>query len=269
MASGGGDAIYQNQGPHTGALALKLPVEDLAKKGGGVWEGKVKWNKSGLTSFQGAPAVRVFYKKGSGTSGMAHREASGCSFTCENRAVKGQTGVVVAFDLFFDPANWHWSKGGKIGGLFVGPGVASGYRHSENGASHRMMWQRDGAAISYIYPPAKLAQADPQLKPEGHGVGYFGRDKFPAGTLKVGRWNRVEIGVKVNTFSAAGKPNPDGKSMLTINGVSGVLTNIRWARSPDLKIHNFTYGTFFGGPDPAVVDSVSYVRNFEVFQWKD
>lgn len=255
-------------GPHTGALLAKLPVEDLKKSGGGSWAGRVKMNASSVTTFQGQPAVKVFYKKGSGTSGMAHRDSSGCSFTSENRAIKGQTGVVVAFDVFFDPKNWHWSKGGKIGGLFVGPGVASGYRHSENGASHRMMWQRDGAAISYIYPPSKMAQVDPDLKPEGHGVGYFGKDKFPAGTLKVGQWNRIEIGVKVNTFTN-GKPNPDGKSVLTINGVSGVLTNIRWAARPDLKIDNFNYGTFFGGPDPAVVDSVSYVRNFEVFQWKD
>jgi len=258
----------KQHGPHTGALVMKLPLEDLNKPDGGAWEGRVNWKKSSLVTFQGEPAVKVFYKKGSGTGSMPHADSSGCSLVCENRAIKGQTGVVVAFDVYFDPKNWNWSKGGKIGGLFVGPGVASGYRHSENGASHRMMWQRDGGAISYVYPPANLAQADPKLKPEGHGVGYFGEDKFPAGTLKVGQWNHVEIGVKVNTFTN-GKPKPDGKSMLTINGVSGVLTNVRWARSPDLKIDNFGYSTFFGGPDPAVVDSISYVKNFEIYKWKD
>lgn len=252
-------------GPHTGALLMKLPVRDLTKPQAGQWEGKVRWNKCSVTTFQNQPVVKVQYKKGSGTSSMPHYDESGCSFTCEHRAVKGQTGVVVAFDLFFDPANWHWSKGGKIGGLFVGPGQASGYQHSPNGASHRMMWQRDGGAISYIYPPSNLKQADPKLSDEGHGVGYFG-DVFPAGTLKVGQWNHVEIGVKINTFTN-GKPNPDGKSMLTINGASGVLNNIRWARSPDLRIDNFNYGTFFGGPDPAVKDSVSYVKDFEVYKW--
>ena len=174
----------------------------------------------------------------------------------------------MTFDVYFDPARWAWSKGGKVAGLFVGPGKASGYEHSENGASHRMMWQRDGGAISYIYPPANLKQADPKLSDEGHGVGYFG-DKFPAGTLKVGRWNHVEIGVKLNSFTPAGKPVADGKSALTINGVSGVLDNVRWARSPGLTIDSFLYGTFFGGPDPATVDSVSYVKNFEVHDWRD
>lgn len=256
------------RGPHTGAQTAVLPLADLAKKDGGAWKGRVKWNKSSLVTFGGERVVRVFFKKGSGTSGMAHPEASGCSLVSKNPAIRGQTGVVVAFELYFDPKAWHWSKGGKIGGLFVGPGVASGYRHSEDGASHRMMWQRDGGAISYIYPPAKLKQADPDLKPDGHGVGYFGDDKFPAGTLKVGRWNRVEIGLKINTFTG-GKPNPDGKSVLTINGVSGVLNNIRWAKSPDLKIDNFGFTSFMGGPDPAVIDSVMYVKNFEVFRWKD
>lgn len=254
------------RGPNTGEFVMKLPVQDLTKPKGGAWEGAVKLKKSTVTTFDGEPVVKVVYKKGSGTSSMPFADQSGCSFSCQNRAVKGQTGVVVAFDVYFDPKAWAWSKGGKIGGLFVGPGVASGYRHSDDGASHRMMWQRDGGAISYIYPPAKLPQADPKLKPDGHGIGYFGNtfDKV----LKVGQWNHVEIGVKVNTFSGT-KPNPDGKSMLTINGKTGTLDNVRWAKSPDLKIHAFEFSTFFGGPDPATVDSVLYAKNFEVYKWKD
>ena len=135
-------------GPHTGALVMKLPVNDLKKPKGGVWQGNVKLKQSTVTTFEGEPVVKVFYKKGSGTSSMPFSDASGCSFSCENPAVKGQTGIVVAFDIYFAPGAWQWSKGGKIGGLFVGPGVASGYRHSDNGASHRIMWQREGGAIS-------------------------------------------------------------------------------------------------------------------------
>lgn len=256
-----------NKGPNTGESVMKLPVEDLKKPGAGAWQGKVNLKKSTVTTFQGEPVVKVFFKKGSGTGSMPHHESSGASCSCQNNAVKGQTGVVVAFDVFFERGAWDWSRGGKLGGLFVGPGVASGYRHSDDGASHRIMWQREGGAISYIYPPAKLPQADPKLKPDGHGIGYFG-NLFKEGTLKVGAWNRVEIGVKVNTFTG-GKPNPDGKSMLTVNGVTGSLDNVRWAKSPDLKIHAFEFSTFFGGPSPATVDSTLYVKNFEVFKWKD
>lgn len=254
-------------GPHTGERVAELPIDDLKKPKGGSWEGKVNFKASSLTTFEGKPAVKVFYKKGSGTSSMPHSDAAGIDLVAQNKFIKGQTGAVVAFDVYFDPKQWNFSRGGKMAGFSVGPGVSSGFRHSEDGASHRIMWQSNGGAISYVYPPSKMKQEDPNLKPEGHGVGYFG-DKFPAGTLKVGAWNRVEIGVKVNTFTN-GKPNPDGKSQLTINGVSGVLTNVRWAKSPDLKIDSFMYGSFFGGPSPAVVDSVSYIRNFTIHKWKD
>lgn len=243
-------------------VLMSLPLEDLKKPGCGAWDGSINWKKSSLAEFGGQPAVKVFYQKGSGTSGMAHPEASGISFSCENRHVKGASGLIVSFEVYFDPARWDWSRGGKVGGIFVGPGVASGYRHSENGASHRMMWQRDGGAISYIYPPANLPQQDPKLKDEGHGVGFFA-DTFPAGTLKKGQWNSVAIGVKLNTFDGKA-PNPDGMSLLRINGATGILRNIRWARSPDIRIDSFLYGTFFGGPEPALVDSVSYVRNFKL-----
>lgn len=254
-------------GPHTGERVAELPVDDLKKPKGGSWEGKVNFKASSLVNFEGKSAVKVFYKKGSGTSSMPHSNAAGVDLVAQNKFIKGQTALVVSFEVYFDPKNWNFSRGGKMAGISVGPGVASGFRHSVDGASHRIMWQAGGGAISYIYPPAKMKQEDPKLKPEGHGVGYFG-DKFPAGTLKVGQWNRIELGVKVNTFTN-GKPNPDGKSQLTINGVSGVLTNVRWAARPDIKIDAFGYGSFFGGPSPAVVDSVSYIRNFSVHKWKD
>lgn len=254
-------------GPHTGDRVADLPIDDLKKPKGGSWEGKVNLKASTLVNFEGKSAVKVFYKKGSGTSSMPHGNASGVDLVAQNKFIKGQTAVVVSFEVYFDPKQWDFSRGGKMAGFSVGPGVSSGFRHSVDGASHRIMWQSGGGAISYIYPPAKLKQEDPKLKAEGHGVGYFG-DKFPAGTLKVGAWNRIELGVKVNTFTN-GKPNPDGKSQLTINGVSGVLNNIRWSKSPDIKIHAFGYGSFFGGPAPAVVDSVSYIRNFAIHKWKD
>ena len=261
-------AASTTQGPHTGAVLIALPLADLNKRGGGVWNGRVRWNKSRLDTFQGEQVVRVFYKQGSGTSLHPFKDASGVSFSIGHPAVAGQRAAVVAFDIYFDPANWNWARGGKIGGIHIGPGKSSGLRHSPNGSSHRLMWQRDGGAISYIYPPSGLVQQDPRMRTTGGGVGYFG-NVFKPGTLKVGAWNRVEIGVKLNSFDAAGNPRPDGKSQLTINGVSGVLDNVKWARSPDIKINSFSYGTFFGGPDPAKVDSVSYVKNFVVHAWKD
>lgn len=243
---------------------LRLRVEDLKVHGGGAWrlQHEPAWKKSSVETFQGKPALRVFYGKGSGTS--AHHGVGGMTFVAVPHGLPG-TQALMAFEVYFEPG-WDFSKGGKIGGFHIGNGVASGYRHSDTGSSHRIMWQRGGGAISYIYPPSNLAQVDPKLDPEGHGIGYFA-DLFPAGTLKVGQWNSIEIGVKINSFTN-GKPNPDGVAVLTINGKTGVKRDIRWSRSPNLVISSFIFGTFFGGPDPAVVDCAAYYRNFAMLPWK-
>lgn len=240
-----------------------LPVKDLQVKGGGQWclSRGVSWRRSGVTEFQGQPALRVTYEKGSGTS--KDPGVGGVVICAVPRGLPCRHAAVVAFDIFFAPG-WHFSKGGKVGGLFVGRGKASGYQHSPTAASHRLMWQKGGGAISYIYPPAELEQADPQLRADGHGVGFF-KDVFPAGTLKVGRWNSVALGVQLNSFDDEGCPRPDGVAYLAINGRTGRKVDIRWARSPDVAtIGCFEVNTFFGGPDPAVVDCQAYLRNFRV-----
>lgn len=247
----------EEQPAHKASKELALPIRDLTTRGGGAWnlKGDVKWKKSGVDTFQGEQVLKVFYGKGSGTS--KDPGVGGVSITAEPRCLPARE-AVWAFDVFFDKG-WDWSKGGKIGGLFVGHGAASGYEHSPTGSSHRIMWQRDGGAISYVYPPSGLKQEDPALKDDGHGIGYF-RDVFPAGTLKVGQWNAVELGIRLNSFSG-GKPNADGVAFLKINGRSAFKNDIRWARSPDLQISNVTFNTFFGGPDPATKDCVALYKN--------
>lgn len=253
-------------GPHTGRLLLELPVTDLTKPRAGCWNGRVKWNQSGLDTFLGVPVVRAFHRKGSGTSDHPYRDASGLTIQCKAPCLVGTTSIVVAFDVYFDDG-WTWSGGGKLGGIFIGDGAASGGNHTADGASHRIMWQTDGGAISYLYLPAGVPQPNPDLqKSKGFGLGLH--HALFKGIFKKGQWNRVEIGVKLNGFDAAGRPAGDGVAALTINGVTGVVRNVNWAAHPGMKISGFDYASFFGGPDPAVTDSVHYVRNFAVHEWR-
>ena len=260
------DDDARGDGPHCGCVVCRLPINDLAVPRLGAWNGRVKWNKSGVTQLGGEPVIRTFFKKGSGTSAHPHRDASGMTISCNAKGLVGTTAAVVRFEVYFDPQAWHWSRGGKLGGLFIGEGAASGGRHTATGASYRIMWQADGGAISYFYLPKGLPQPNPQLA----GCREFGlglhHDTF-AKALKVGQWNRIEIGVRLNTFKD-GKPAGDGQAMLCVNGVAAVTDRINWTARPDLKLNGFEYAAFFGGPDPAVVDSVCYVRNFEVREWK-
>lgn len=245
-------------------VLAEMPVEDLKKRDGGAWniQSPVGWRKSELADFQGKPAVKVFYGKDSGTS-----KDPGVGGMAINSVPRGlpSDGAIIEFEVFFAPG-WHFSRGGKVGGFAIGYGDASGYRHSDTAASHRLMWQRDGGCISYIYPPSNLKQKLPELKPEGHGVGYF-HDVFPAGTLKVGAWNKVRLGTKMNTFAENGKPHANGVALLSINGKTATQDKIRWSRAPELNISSFQFGTFFGGPDPAVCDCTAYYRGFRLIDW--
>jgi hypothetical protein len=94
-------------------------------------------------------------------------------------------------------------------------------------------------------------------------------DMFRSGTLRVGQWNRVVMGLKMNSFDAAKKPNADGTAMLSINGKTGYVNQIRWSRAPNLTISALGMGAFFGGPRgwEAVVDCTAYYKNFQAGTW--
>ena len=195
----------EKPGPHTGPRISALPIRDLGDRKGGAWKvNRVNWKKSDIHRVDGDDVIRVTYEKNSGTS--RDPGVGGIDITAAPKGFPSDS-VVVGFDLFFCPG-WEFARGGKLVGISVGHGPASGYRHSDTGASHRIMWQGDGGAITYIYPPSNLPQEDPKLKAEGHGVGYF-HDIFKSGTLKVNQWNHIEIGIKLNSFRGS-KPNADG-----------------------------------------------------------
>lgn len=248
--------------------AVALPIDGLddKKDGGGPWnlQKRVDFRLSGLDTFRGDRVLRVFYSKNSGTS--RDPGVGGMGIDSVPRGLPADASMI-EFQVFFAPG-WHFSRGGKFGGYQIGHGDASGYRHSDTAASHRIMWQRDGGVISYIYPPSNLRQELPELKAEGHGVGYF-HDVFPAGTLKIGAWNTLRLGTKMNTFDAQGKPRADGVALLAVNGKTAVKRGVRWSRSPDLRISSFQFGTFFGGPDPAVCDCTAYYKDFKMLKYAE
>lgn len=258
-------------GPHTGRKLAALPVDDLGKPGCGAWRGSVNWKASGMTTLPNTPpgagaVLKAFHRKGSGTSAHPHTDANGIRVVSQHPAIAGQQSVVVSFDLYFDPNRWHWSRGGKLGGLFVGQGKASGGRHVSDGASHRIMFQANGGAISYCYFPAGVPQPNVQTKGNAMGEGYH--HQLFKGAFTPGTWHRVQIGLKNNTF-VDGKPAADGAAMLTIDGKTGMLRGVNWSATPGTTLESFELSSFFGGPAPAVVDSVFYARNFSVHEWKD
>lgn len=261
-------------GTHTGPLICALPLSDLhSEPHGGAWNTPPKaqvWSKSSLATCAGVPAVKVHHDKFSGTTAdsQAHPTAiGGIGLKAIPRGFPmSHGGVVFAFDAFF-PKGYKWARGGKIGGVSIGPGKSSAGRHTSDGASNRIMFQVDGGAILYVYVPAGSHQVDPRLQGT-HDFGFGVFNKEFAGCLREGEWNHLEIGTKLNTFSGS-TPNADGAGSLTINGVTHSIDKIVWRLHPEFQLNDVFLSEFFGGPDPSPVDQDCFYANFEVYAWKD
>ena len=171
-----------------------------------------------------------------------------------------RAGAVVTFELFFHPG-FEWSCRGKIGGLYIGTGKASGGNYSTNGASHRLMWESEGDAFSYVYVPSGTqARQPPALSSvRQYGQGVFESDFKRA--LATNQWNKIELGVRLN-----GVGQTDGQLLLGVNGKVRVLSGVTW-RTSALDIRAFHINVFHGGGCSATRQSKVSFRNIEVHDW--
>ena len=173
--------------------------------------------------------------------------------------------VVMSYDVMFLPG-WTWGNGGKMHGLHIGDGAASGGRFSRNGASVRVMWKMDGGAIAYVYAPMGVAQPSLGSRPGGkYGTGVF-HDEFER-ALRVGRWNRVQLGVRLNSFAPDGSPRPDGAVKLTINGVTRELGGVALSASRGMDIERILFSTFAGGPHAMERDGHQLFKGFTLYRY--
>lgn len=234
----------------------------LLTHGGGIWHvPRANMKKSKVVTFKGRDAVETVYGKNSGTS--KDPGEGGFAFSAKPDGLNNQE-IAFSWDVWY-PKGFDYVRGGKHGGAFVGTGVASGYRHSPNGASNRVMWKQNGGIIAYIYPSSDLEQKIPGLEPEGHGIGFFG-DEF-AGALKYDTWNSIEVGTKMNTFKN-GKPQLDGVAYVIVNGKKCEQHGINWSSKPSININRFDWNTFFGGPSPTPKEQVCYFSNYQMKRYE-
>lgn len=153
---------------------------------------------------------------------------------------------------------------GKLIGLTIGKGSATGGNYSSTASTYRVTWSHGGGVQAYLYPQVrgtfskKRAGEDiawdqldqsPQVRAAAYvatGVHVFApRDKKDpaAWDLRVhtGRWNDVEMVVRLNTPGRY-----DGVLGLTVNGVTRTLDTVRY-RYDDAPLTAVSLGTFFGG----------------------
>lgn len=285
-------ACVVDLGTHAGALLADMTIADLGKKNGGAWNSPEFARSSASRSphkiekFQNEPVLKIFHPRNHGSSGQKTFRGRpvvkwGIGFSSAPRGLPGEA-AVFEYDVFFE-RGWPWSRGGKMHGLAVGHGVASGGRRSATSASFRVMWQPEGGAIAYLYLPYKLRQDDAYYKytgqgrkddhTRGDGTGVeFGTGLFRRefeGVFRVGEWNHVEVGIKLNSFDAKGNPRPDGTASLVINGNLASFDKIKWRGKRGLQVESAEFTTFAGGPDPAWADGWQYFKGFGLRQWQE
>ena len=166
--------------------------------------------------------------------------------------------VKMSFDINFQPGfsfgNNNHSEGGKVGGLRVGSGAASGCRHTDSGSSLRLVW--DGGpdrrflgsgASAYTYIPTSSRGKQPDfVNKEGDpncGL-HLWRKESDNIFSEVGSWYRVVLGIKLNDV---GKSN--GKIYYSITGPKNLTREsdgFMW-RTSNYTISEASVSSFFGG----------------------
>lgn len=241
--------IYEGENPQN-------PAKQAAKRGPGQDQGssvgQVRSQGRIIAVLEPGP-MQVPIRPNSGAG-------SGVASSAKIYPLRRKGGIVAAFDIFFQPG-FEWSCRGKVGGLFVGTGAASGGRYSTDGASHRLMWEGNGDAFSYVYVPLNSYDRQPPAlrRVRSYGQGVF-EDDF-RGALKTGVWHHVELGVRLNSVGRS-----DGALLLSVDGKTRVLEGVMW-RYQDLDIQGFHINVFHGGGCLATRNSSLTLKNIETREW--
>lgn len=265
------------RGVTLGRPRVSLPMSQLTLgRGAPPWNGGAWWTDAAEVvndEDAGVQVLRVRYPRGSGPP-SAKGPRGGAGFLAAPPGLPASD-ITLAYRVRFAPG-FQWSYGGKLPGLLMRDAkgededakdedaeAARGGRHSPRTASCRLMWQREGGLIAYVYPPSGVRQGREYERQAGVRTGgkveRFGDGLFKGERLRLrggGRWNTLVVRVKLNGFDdVTGEPLADGVLTLSLNGRAATLDGIVWRRYRDVKITHVLFSTFFGGKWTSPVDT--------------
>ncbi len=212
----------------------------------------------------GKQAYEVTFKKG-----MIHGKGSNVHCNLAPRQFFPAEQCRFSFKVWFDD-NFPWGTdmkkvGGKLLGLIIGTGDASGGEYSPTGASFRMTWNYNGGVGPYLYPQVRsgfdkggrggqniswdlLDQSDEVKAVSTVATGvhvFYPKDRKDPDSwelrLRKGGWNEVEMFCRLNTPG-----RKDGTLEVTVNGTTKRLTSVRF-RNDSAAIEGVKIHSFFGG----------------------
>lgn len=262
--------------------SLNLPVDplsDLTNQSNDTWNiiavghGRDNSDQRVITTTAGVKELRVFYPKGSYCPSATDAPQGGIGFYACPKTIFMADDVTFSYQLYFHDS-FNPVLGGKMPGLYVGPGTtsadvsgASGGDHSKN-SSVRVVWRANLVAEAYVYRPLHQDPAynsipNLVLNPTYGDSLWRGLFQFVKGS-----WNNVSVRIKVNSI-VNGIAQPDGIVQLTINGVTETYNKMIWRTDNSHHVNAIVFDTFFGGStnDWATPnDTWTYFRNMTVIR---
>jgi len=240
----------RDPGPLLGRPMVSLPFSQLTLgRSGPPWNAK-GWHTHDsemVDDPEHGAVLRVRYPKGSGTS-RSRGPPGGAGFLATPRGFPA-TDVTLHYMVRFAP-NFQWSRGGKLPGLAVGEGAASGGRHSARAASCRFVWQPEGGVVAYVYTPAGVEQPGAYCRQAERKGGRYGDHLFKQAHLRLrpdGQWNRLIMRIRLNGFEDDGRPRADGVLTVSVNGKAATFSGLVWRRFRDVRVSHVLFTTFYGG----------------------
>ncbi|KAG8886012.1 hypothetical protein FRB97_008550 [Tulasnella sp. 331] len=166
-------------------------------------------------------ALQLQYPAGSINPGNAGHPSGGADFYAAPLDISNAQRVSLEYSVFF-PANFSWTLGGKLPGLYGGDEGCSGGVSAESCFSTRLMWRPKGAGELYLYAPKEKQGPSVCKTPPycdctpTYGLS-IGRGSF---YFTLGGWTNVKQTVRLNTPGIA-----DGGFELEVNGKIAMVVN--------------------------------------------
>ena len=235
----------------------------------------VEINPSTLLKKWGVSNIKPHFSVKNGYFEVVHQKgqagsSAGGTFTTNPLGMFPKTRATMSYEVFM-PSGWQPVKGGKLPGFCLGrtfKDCSNGGDWRKDQGSVRVMWQKKGKAILYVYLTTGNSQtgynqqraayktaAGGKAHPTGHGL-----FKNAPWVFKAGAWNKVSIEVEMNDVGQA-----NGVLGLTINGHTERLADVILRDNNAVQINSVKITSFYGGNSKAWAppsDTVMQFKNF-------
>ena len=183
--------------------------------------------------------LQLKYPKG--CVGPNDNDTPACAAQIIQPLVKVADTMWSAYDIFFEDG-FEFQLGGKLPGLCGGKCyTGNALPQTGDGWSARIMWRKDGNAVQLIYFMGQKSEYGDDFKWDLNGT--ITQKQFTTGT-----WHRIVNKVTMNTISAPGNGDKNGRVQTWLDGELALDVDTLRLRDYDtVHVDKFYLSTFHGG----------------------